>query len=227
MNTVVSDTYGEIGVMIALGLLVLFAINAHEFAPSPDRYLSQNPQKLLSSESVQQNCKTLDLIFLSGKTPGEGWIRLLSGSVFSHVAIVIRDVDEPYLWESDYGQGSRIGTRSIPFRLKIERWKGCKIGAWMKYKGDNTLTVEQIYRVIKDKFDVKFDDLFASYLIGIKRDGDMFCSETVMQLLTDVGVTTPNVVPYWYAPRHFFERSLNTEPSLRELYDEPILFTAI
>jgi len=133
--------------------------------------------------------ETGDLLFFSGETFTENFIKLYLSSELSHVSMVVREGEEVYLWELDVGQGYKDGARVIPISKKLERYRGSKIFLYRKAK--YPIPLHKVLKFIGKNMDIKFGDKSLSkFVLGIESK-DKFCSELIAETLIYCGTLSP------------------------------------
>jgi hypothetical protein len=154
-----------------------------------------------------------DLIFLSGITGGEKSCRWLSGSPFSHVAIIFVEDRVPYVLECDIGSHHTDGIRILTLQKKLSRKEQHRIVGYRKlHYLFSKPEIEpskfiDIYQKFHDMY--KFDTNMTKWLSSSNKSKDgyhtirkkMFCSEFVCFALEILGICTFDKMYYTYAPK--------------------------
>jgi len=154
-----------------------------------------------------------DLLFLSGITGGEKSCRWLSGSPFSHVAIVFVEDQIPYVLECDIGSHHTDGIRILTLQKKLARKEQHRIIGYRKLQyllhrpEIEPLKFIDVYEKYHDLY--KFDTNMTKWLSSSKKPKEsyhtirkkMFCSEFVCFALETLGICTFDSAYYTYAPK--------------------------
>jgi hypothetical protein len=214
---------------ILLGLIFLIVCLLRIIFLEPFKPLNVNSSISELLEQVDNG----DLLFFSGETYGEKAIRWYSNSYFSHVAIVLRDMENgksvPFLWEADIGQRYREGPRVMRLQEKLERWKGSPFIAWRKLIGKRPST-QSILEVV-DKFEhYQMDNSMTSWFWAdhpfisdyLKEDKTVFCSELVVLTLQELGLMNNDKKAYSYSPEDLITNKIDFNGCF---YSEPQYFS--
>lgn len=190
-------------------------------APNPDK-LNKKELSWVDKSDLIKNAKNGDIIFLSGDNYGEKSIKWWLRTPFSHVGFLFRE-DHPetgedilYIWDADLGQGAKDGPRVQKLEDKLNKFKGFKIGAWKKFRGERPKT-EDILKIVKEYHDYEMDRCMYSYWWADKphtllyklfrsKKNEIYCSELIAATFQKLGVMKNNHLPGWYSPHHFYER---------------------
>lgn len=178
-----------------------------------------NPLKTVSIETFLKKADNGDLIFLCGDSFGEDILRWASGSEFSHVGIIFKDIDGSlYIYESDIGQKVKRGIRIIKLSEKLKRHKGYKVGAWRKLQGERPTSTQFMIHVT-NHLSKPFDDQFISWFLPIKVSDGYFCSELVAKILQDFGILKTNKLSHNYSPNDLYTEMENYSSPLTFVFD--------
>ena len=179
-------------------------------------------------EYILKNAQNGDIILTSGDTKGEKTCRWCTGSVFSHVGFLFREVhpktheDIVYIFDCDLGQGTKDGVRVMPLRDKLHRYGGFRVGAWKKLLSQNRPTTEKILELVPKYLPLEFDDKILTWWVAkkgeqgalyhfLKNQQKVFCSELVASILQSLHILKKDRVPAWYCPGYFHENRLFLE----------------
>lgn len=207
--------YMNFNTIIYIVVIFIFSIVIlYLFSPNINGYIKCNliNIKWISKDELLKNVDNGDLIFLSGNRNGENAIKFYTWFHFSHVALIIRENNIPYLWEADLGQGCKDGPRVIKFEDKLKRWKGDKIGAWKQFKGDRPSASDLLLSVGKhinknmDKtmFSWIFSNSPESILFKKLKDiNSVFCSELIALTFQDLNILGNEKIATYYTPKTF------------------------
>lgn len=164
-----------------------------------------------TSLDVLRQAQTGDLIFLSGDSLNERFIRWVTGGAYSHVGILVRELDnttgleEVYVWEADLGQKHRSGPRSILLRDKLAHYKGLRVGGWRRCVSE--LNTEDVMNVVNKYINCEMDMVMTSWIFSYrpKSPGDslpkVFCSELVALTLQDLNVIPSDRRAVTFSPK--------------------------
>lgn len=159
-----------------------------------------------------------DIILLSGNTRGEKTCKWIAGSMFTHVGLLFRDLNENgemdvWIWDSDLGQGAKKGPRVMKLKDKLIKYGGCGYLVWRELQGAPRPSTEDILAFaslhINDEFDNRMLSWFGSYdknsllYKRFKNEKKSFCSELIAQTLQHLNIMSTEKVPAWYLPSKF------------------------
>lgn len=201
----------------------------------------------LTRKELFQKIKNGDLLFFSGESQGEKTIRFFHNSYYSHMCLVFvdeRGIDIPtpensiFVWEADLGQKYKDGPRIARLSEKLDRWKGMKIGMWMRYVPADALGEERpqtidILNIAQGYLDsgVKMDTFMASwffsrwpgsFIFNFLKGKGVFCSELVVDTLQKLGIVSKERHPSWYSPESFVRGEV---PVIKGTYGSPAYFS--
>jgi len=167
------------------------------------------------SSSVIDKCDTGDILLFSGRSHAENVMKWCTDSIFSHVALVVRINNEPYLFESDIGQTFKSGVRLIPLRTKLKKYKGYSIGGWKTLLTQRP-NPDEIKKYTINHQNIDMDNFIFTWWVSdymflydlFKQDNKAFCSEVIVDCLRTVSHFDTDKVSSWYDPGSFFEREM-------------------
>jgi hypothetical protein len=168
--------------------------------------------KTISVAKLLETANNGDLLFFSGDTIGERAIKVYTGSCYTHVAFVFRDLDEDlnpptevaFIWEADLGQGYRDGARVMRLSDKLKRWKGHPVIGWRKSK--NRPDKQSILKFINQNIKSEMDSSMLTWAFPfLKQPNKVFCSELVALTLQDLGLMDGGTRPSSFSPKDFAE----------------------
>ena len=205
--------------LIVVSLIIVTYIYMQKTAPNIEKYIQQNSTNF--ADLLGDNG---DIILLSGDTPGERTCRWCTGSIFSHVGFLFREIhpetkeDILYITDCDIGQGTKEGSRVMVLSDKLKRYKGFKIGAIKKLQGRRP-TTEEIMNVVSKYTHTDFDHIIATWWVAdvdflyymVKNNKKMFCGEYVAKLMKELNILKKEGHPAGYVPRDFDLNKLNLE----------------
>jgi hypothetical protein len=199
-------------IILAIGLIYLFWVvwvYLNVKTPSPSG-------QILDINSL----KTGDLIFISGQTHGEKMIKWITGSEWSHVALIIKEDDDLsgskmlFVWEADIGRGYKDGPRIVKLSDKLHLIKTLP-----QYKTDQVIGVrrisrhlnpEKVMKSVKKYLYKKMDYNMSKWAVSntplyyiFSDNNKIFCSEAVALVLQDVGVLNKEERAASYSPESF------------------------
>lgn len=181
--------------LIAFLIVLILFLQINLFQKTP--HLSFLSQK----QEITPIYRTGDLLFLSGKTYGESFIKWYMNFPFSHVAMIIVENDIVYLWEIDVGQQTKKGARVIELSKKKQLWKGWRIGGYCKYNGPD-IHADEIDPIVFKYIDYGIDTKLLSYFFGSKgQKKEMFCSQLIAQTLIDLNIIENDSIASSYSPK--------------------------
>lgn len=203
-------------------------------SPGVEKYKHKIDIKNL--KDIIDRMDTGDLIFLCGKTYYEKAIRWVTGCRVSHVGMVVRlpgnTNDSVMLWEADVGQGEKKGPRLIPLVNKIKKYKGERVGAWIKLHAAQPLYKDDILNIIKLHKNKGMQDKSYTWLLSnfpesriynmVKDEDKISCSELIADTYQRLAIMTGEHVPSYYTPRHFLKREIHLQPGVK--MDKPVYF---
>lgn len=179
-------------------------------------FFSSTPRENFGKVNLE-NLKTGDVLLLSGKTIPERIICFLTGSEFSHCAMVLKHKDKTLLWEADIGQGKKKGPRIIEIGEKLNRYKGHRTAAIVRIKKE--IPLRKILGSAERQFDRPMDECMFAYFLGRHtKDNSVFCSELLFQTLKDAGVLKKKETARGVAPSLFLD-------GLEGMYEKPEFFS--
>ena len=126
--------------IIAIFIIIVIYIYIQKTAPNIEKYISNHTELKWNNDLIEKGDNG-DIILLAGDTPGEKTCRWCTGSIFSHVGFLFREIhpetkeDILYITDCDIGQGTKEGSRVMVLSDKLKRYKGFKIGAIKKFQG--------------------------------------------------------------------------------------------
>ena len=152
--------------------------------------------------------KTGDLLFLSGNTKGEKFIKSFLQFEFSHVALCYVHENDVYLLECDMGSKKRNGSRIIKLKNKLKRkfydniigYRPC-----IQPLNINTLILHK-----------KMDRFFLAYLFYRIDNSINTCSEYICNLLKENNIINKNIKLHKISPKHLYY-------DFNNIYKKPIL----
>ncbi len=166
------------------------------------------------------------LLFASARNK---FVRYVTDSPFTHVALVFRDRDAAgrgkvaYVWDADLGQGCRAGARVATLADKLARVKGgATIAGWKRLASPRPPTA-RVLRVISQYLACGMDHLMlrwaACQLFGTAggraaAPRNMFCSELVARTSQDLGLLRTDTPPVRYAPGDWHKNVLDLAPGV-------------
>lgn len=174
--------------------------------------------KLYNPNILMDNANNGDLLFFCGDTRGERVCRWCTSSMFSHVAILFREIHPEtqenvvYVWEADVGHKSKRGPRVMRLEDKLKYYHGSKYTFWRALSVNDVErpTTESILNVVEKYKHLEFDDSMMSYYFSntvlfnpMKNRTTVFCSELVAMTLQDLGVLNTVHRPVYYSPGTF------------------------
>lgn len=221
--------------LFVLILLVLFLIVygwCQLKAPDLKKYIDKYNEKLIWAplQDLYDNAKNGDLIFFSGNTKGERTCRWCTGSMFSHVGILFREIHEDtgedilYIWDSDIGQKTKDGPRVMVLKDKINRYKGYPFVMWRKLKvqyESERPTTENFLDVISKYKNYDFDNKIISWWVSnfhilheiVKSFSrhTLFCSELIALTMQHESINILNKYRKgaWYSPASFYSKNID------------------
>jgi Marseillevirus putative peptidoglycan peptidase len=144
------------------------------------------------------------MLFSSAVTTGEKLIRGTTRSIFSHVALVLRDQGKLYLWEADMGQGYRSGPRVIPLEVKLQRYKGEKVAALRHLREPKTY--EQVQPTISKYISYTMDEVMLPWFLKYRSPASkqIFCSELVAKTLQELRILPLAKNACEFSPHDFY-----------------------
>lgn len=196
-------------IFLALFLTILisflFYLLVQFTAPTINQYVSE---QLITSSDLLNIADNGDLIFFSGDTAGERFIRWGTNSYVSHVGLLFKEGDDVYILDCDLGQKSRDGVRVMKLKDKLERYKGLKLGVLKKYLGVRP-EYNKFITLMEKYLSFDFDDLmltwgltWSSTLYNLtKREKMVFCSEFTVMCLLELEILNTKKLPSWYSPK--------------------------
>lgn len=177
--------------------------------------IESNENDLISLENFMRNADNGDLVFFSGKTYGDNICKFFSSSYYSHVGMLVREIDENgknvlYIWDADIGQGMKPGPRLQPVSDKIKRYSGHKYMAWKKIKGNRPKTLDILKIVMKYK-NYEQDTVMGKWIFDFfpRKDKHIFCSELIALTLQQLGILPDDFSPYNYSPQNLYDLKKN------------------
>lgn len=209
---------------------VIFVI-VRTYPPKIDTLLSRFEFK--SAKYILDTVDTFDLLFLSGRLEGENVIKVLTGSYYSHVSLLIREADIPYVWEADLGSGYRTGPRIMRLEDKLSRWKGDRYGMVRRYFSTSQRPqLSDLINIVKDCTKLSMNTDMMSWLFSsmpdsyfykyFTRTDSVFCSELVADTLQKLGMMVKVRPPSYYSPQDF---ASDRVPITSGFYGLPIYFS--
>lgn len=200
-------TLSYIVLVTALAFLIVLLLFLHFNLIQKTPHLPFLSQK----QSVVPSYRTGDLLFLSGKTYAEGFIKWYMNFPFSHVAMVIVENDIVYLWEADMGQQTKKGARVIELSKKKQLWKGWRIGGYCRYKGPD-IHADDIDPIVFKYINYDIDTKLLSYFFGQNsQKKEMFCSQLIAQTFIDLGIFKGDTVATNYSPKRLSTMSTHNK----------------
>jgi hypothetical protein len=230
--------------ILLFGLIgLIWFLSCRYLAPSLENVVSFD---ISTKEYVMSKIQNGDLLFFAGTSQGERTIRFFHNSYFSHVCMVFRDergLDKPspensiFVWEADLGQKYKDGPRIMRLSEKLNRWKGFKIGMWMRYiprdvfgmdrpKTEDILNIAQEYLNLDKEMDMLMASWFfsrwpESSIFKFLKGNKVFCSELVVDTLQKLGIVDKIRHASWYSPESFVRGSV---PVIKGTYGTPSYF---
>ena len=211
-------------ITIAIFILCIIYLSVIQWGTSSIDYLTPT----LTHHQLIATVDNGDLIFLSGSTFSEKTIKFWTRSHFSHVGIIVREIDAesgesvPYILEADYGGGHKDGVRLMKLEDKLSRYRGSSIGGWRRRVGYRPKT-DKMLKFVGELLDRNFemDPNMLCWLFSNAPDGPLyrvvrspndrviFCSEMVIAYMRKLGMATlPTDTrngdtrhPTWYSPQ--------------------------
>lgn len=215
----------------------------HFLSPNVENYISSHKDIIYNPlDKIFNDIENGDIILLSGNTYGEKICRYFSGSIFSHVGFLFREIHPItkeniiYIFDCDLGQGYGEGVRIMPLREKLDRYHGFRIGCIRKLKckyEDNENyrpSNKDILNLVGKYKSVEFDGSFLTWVFSnypviysiFKDQNRMFCSELVTKVYQDLKIMKENGKSSRYHPGDFFEGKLSLND--RYFLEDPKFF---
>jgi hypothetical protein len=250
----------EITVLL-FGLIgLIWFLSCRYLAPSLEKAIAKGviPEPVLLGKETQfrraegyedllSKVQNGDLLFFAGSSQGERVIRFFHNSYYSHMCIVFKDPngaidDTPentiFIWETDLGQRYKDGPRIMRLSEKLDRWKGSKIGMWMRYIPPDALGLDRpltsdILAIAQEYLDadIQMDINMVSWFFcrwpesfifrSLKNKNNVFCSELVADTLQRIGILAKGRHPSWYTPENFARGQV---PIIKGNYASPVYF---
>ncbi len=175
-------------------------------------YIEKSDISSLSLDRFLDKVGNGDLLLLSGSTKGEKSCKWATGSVFSHVGFLFREVNPDgnnivYIWEADVGQGSRNGPRVMALEDKLARYHGHKVLGWRQLSGPRP-SLKEILKLVPKYSKKTLDTEMWSWVLNgfVKDDKKVFCSELTAMTLQDLKILDSKELPCGYSPQNFHEK---------------------
>lgn len=235
--------------IVFIGLIGLaWFLSCRYLAPSLERVFSRQQVDFLTAKELLGKVQNGDLLFFAGTSQGEKVIRFFHNSYYSHMCMAFYDpngaIDSTpentiFIWEADLGQRYKDGPRIMRLSEKLNRWKGSKIGMWMRYIPSDPLGIErppasEILRIAQEYLDaeIEMDVAMASWFFSrwpesfifskLKGKKKVFCSELVVDTLQKLGIVAKERHPVLVFSRKFCKR--RSSHHKRNLYLQGSLF---
>jgi hypothetical protein len=168
-------------------LFLLFYFSFYFLSPNLESFTKDELSNIPTFDTLKDSIQTGDLIFTSGKTYPERIISGFTNSYFTHVGILVKENDIIYIWDSDIGQGVKMGPRFMLLEDKLKRYKGFKIGVVAKTPYSGNIKEDDIMKIVHKYIDKGMDNKMYSYFIDSLKDEDkLFCSELVIKTYQDL-----------------------------------------
>lgn len=145
--------------------------------------------------------RTGDLLFFRGDSLVEKTIQTYTRSRYNHVALVVVEGESVLLWEADVGENHKEGTRMIPLREKLDKWRGHKEVAIRPIR--KSINLERVLAFARRRLDHDFDKSMMRYVCGSWWPRDpkkYFCSELVADTLISTNTIPPIKPPSSFCP---------------------------
>jgi len=199
-----------IATLILISVLTLWAMVTY-CTPSVETFFDVSAP-YISVESVVRQANTGDVVLLGGDTIGERGIRWITGCPFSHVAMVIRERGEVYLWEADLGQKTRDGPRVIRLIDKLALYSGFRVGGWKQLRNDQRPSEQDVLRCVEKMKTLEFDNVmltwFVTYVYPLyalfKSPRTVFCTELIIMTMQYLNMMSRDKIPAAFSPADFF-----------------------
>lgn len=201
---------------------------------SAEAYWARYAPAATTRAHVLAHAQTGDVLLLSGGTYTERCCQVVVGSVFTHVALVVRDAEDVWIWESDVGQGQHRGARVMPLAHKLDVYRGSPVAAWKRVTACpvplptlQARVVASVHRHLPRPFDTAMLPWFLHVALGVqvRREGPtapVFCSELVATTAADAGLLDGRRAPTTYSPADWHYDTLDLAPGVR--YAPPLFF---
>jgi hypothetical protein len=203
-------TIFDIIILVSATTILLICFSIYFKSPNLDSFI-ENTDKLtfVTLDTILKEAETGDLILMSGDTRGERVCKWFSGSVYSHVGILIKEDTDIYIWESDLGQHAKDGPRIIKFTDKLKNYKGSPYLLWRPLVCQSRPTIDTIMTIVNRYKDAQFDNRMLSWFFPFKfgeyfkDENKIFCSELVAITLQQLNILTQSSLPTTYSPQDF------------------------
>ena len=212
--------------------VVIFAIN---MAPSIDKF---KPKTVYRYEHIEPLLNTGDLIFMAGKTYSEKFVCWLSGCMFSHIGMIIREPDpvdgkdNVYIWDADIGQGVKRGPRIMLLKDKLARYKGHRKAAIIKLNSLRYISISDINKIVNEHISKDMDDGMYSYLTSdmpnsyinkiTTSPNKIFCSELIADTYQKLALIKADKLPAYYTPKDFLDHQVPLQDGVK--LSKPVFF---
>lgn len=226
MNTVTKIEWVALSVVAACFVLYLNIQTSQGY--NLEAYIKKykNFIRLHSPDDILANGNNGDLVFFCGDTKGERTCRWCTGSIFSHVALLFREIHPEtkenilYVWEADVGQKYKRGPRIMKLEDKLKRYHGYPYLMWRKLRVDKGQTLpktENIMRVVERYKHLEFDDNMMSWWFSgssayhlMKDKNTVFCSELIALTFQsiDISMMDTTYLPAYYSPGTFASHNI-------------------
>lgn len=235
--------------VVFVGLIgFIWFLSCRYLAPSLEKAIRKGviSEPVLLGENLLSKVQNGDLLFFAGTSQGERVIRFFHNSYYSHVCMVFRDpngaIDETpentiFIWETDLGQNYKEGPRIMRLSEKLDRWKGSKIGMWLRYippdplgldrpLTSDILAIAQEYLDAEIEMDINMLSWFfsswpESFIFKLLKNKKVFCSELVVDTLQRLGIVARVRHPSFYTPENFVRSEV---PVIKGNYALPVYF---
>lgn len=223
MNTITKIEWVALSIVAVCFLTYSIMHHRASSTYSLEAYLTKQKDfiRLRDAQDILTNGNNGDLVFFCGDTKGERTCRWCTGSIFSHVALLFREVHPEtyenilYVWEADVGHKSKRGPRIMKLEDKLRRYHGYHCLMWRKLHtsdGCEIPSTEKILKVVERYKHLEFDDSMMSWWFSntciynlIKNKNTVFCSELIALTLQSEYISMMNNdhVPAYYSPNTF------------------------
>ena len=204
------------GILFMILILILYK---SYFPPNLEEFKNRQLKKatLCTIKHLYEKADTGDLLFMSGTGLGENLLKNAMNFPFSHVAMIIKENDDIYLWEADMGQRKKDGARLINMKDKLKYYKGNKIVAWKPMKeGTPRPDAKKLSECVKKYSSLGMEKTFLRWFAADSPDSfvykflasfeknNTFCSELIAKTLIDMELQSPQKHPASLGPNDYY-----------------------
>lgn len=165
---------------------------------------------------LKKECRTGDILVVAYGSKRAKLVKVFTGSMWTHSAIIIRSENDVYTLEVARYSATQTGIVIKPLDQWLEKHNYCILG-WRQYKGRD-ISLERLKSFVVDHEHVKVDLNVVSWLKSMWKSSyrhetknTYYCSEFISHLLQDLKIMKTKYQPSGYKPWELLYGNMSLE----------------